>query len=239
VLRGRHIIWQVGFPYTPWRNRKRAPKTIPQRVSPRNRAARTQMRRFLGTASKDPIAGMAHHVVAPCPASDSHHVSGTPFESRKLVNSGTFHLRNDFRHVDLLPIGQWSRQKKRGRGSAPRPQISETARFVASAAVMVASAGSTPLLRKSPINGIGVSSTHPFSRTHRESTDKVPSGQAPETHPFFRRNAAGAEYPCVIAESPPGATTDVKSLFDARCESNVFRFEIKSSYLDLEGRFER
>jgi hypothetical protein len=32
---------------------------------------------FLSNPEGDPIAGMAHHLVAPCPASDSHHVGGT------------------------------------------------------------------------------------------------------------------------------------------------------------------
>jgi len=52
---------------------------------------------FADTPKEDPIAGMAHHFVAPCPASDSHQVSGPPFESQKLVESGTLHLRNGFR----------------------------------------------------------------------------------------------------------------------------------------------
>jgi hypothetical protein len=40
---------------------------------------------------------MAHQLVALCPVSDSHQVSGAPFESQKLVETGTRRLRNDFR----------------------------------------------------------------------------------------------------------------------------------------------
>src|SRR5580692_250705 len=58
---------------------------------------------FAGRPSNDPIAGMAHHLVAPCPVSDSHHVNGTPFESQKLVESGTLLLRNVFRDNGLGP----------------------------------------------------------------------------------------------------------------------------------------
>jgi hypothetical protein len=60
-------------------------------VSP---AGISQSHTFFDAAKNDPIAGMAHHLVAPCPVSDSHHVNGTPFESQKLVESATFHLRN-------------------------------------------------------------------------------------------------------------------------------------------------
>src|SRR5580658_4040329 len=52
---------------------------------------------FPDTPSNDPIAGMAHQLVALCPVSDSHQVSGAPFESQKLVETGTRRLRNDFR----------------------------------------------------------------------------------------------------------------------------------------------
>jgi hypothetical protein len=37
----------------------------------------------------NPIAGMMHQLVALCSVSDSHQVSGAPFESQKLVESGT------------------------------------------------------------------------------------------------------------------------------------------------------
>jgi hypothetical protein len=59
---------------------------------------------FCNERKSTPIAGMAHHLVARCPASDSHHVSGTPFESQKLVESGTLRLRNVFR-CGLAPCG--------------------------------------------------------------------------------------------------------------------------------------
>jgi hypothetical protein len=80
--------------------------------------------------------------------------------------SGTRDPDRRFEPVSAKPTS------RNGSPTAMTQWISETARFVVNAAVMVVSARSTPLLRKSPINGIGVSSTHPFSRTHRESTDK-------------------------------------------------------------------
>ena len=53
-----------------------------------------KLNRFLRTPKIDPIAGIAHHLVAPCPASDSHPVSDTPFESQKLVESETLIVRS-------------------------------------------------------------------------------------------------------------------------------------------------
>src|ERR1700677_5138697 len=57
----------------------------------------TKLERFSGTPLNDPIVGVAHHLVTPCPTSNSDRASGAPSESLKLVESGALHLRNVFR----------------------------------------------------------------------------------------------------------------------------------------------
>ena len=43
---------------------------------------------FPDTPKKDPIVGMAHHLVAPCPVSNSDRVYRSSREFQKLVESG-------------------------------------------------------------------------------------------------------------------------------------------------------
>src|SRR5580704_6378897 len=69
--------------------------------------------------------------------------------------------------------------------------------------------------------------TQTLSRTLQKTTDKVSSGQAPETHPFFGRRC-GRRILIRYRGIAPGASTAEISLFGVRPKSNVFRHRLHS-----------